>query len=113
MSMLQVNLMHVFLVGPVLFGIGYKNPGENMELYNYLTMLTLTMLFIVRIPFYNLIKWEYYDYLKASHLLLFTSFFGWVAYKKDTAPEFVYHILKLLGIAVISTHLYLAATKLI
>jgi hypothetical protein len=113
MSMLQVNLMHVFLIGPVLFGIGYKNPGENMELYNYLTMLTLTMLFIVRIPFYNLIKWEYYDYLKASHLLLFTSFFGWVAYKKDTAPEFVYHILKLLGIAVISTHLYLAATKLI
>ena len=113
MSMLQVNLMHVFLIGPVLFGIGYKNPGENIELYNYLTMLTLTMLFIVRIPFYNLIKWEYYDYLKASHLLLFTSFFGWVAYKKDTAPEFVYHILKLLGIAVISTHLYLAATKLI
>ena len=113
MSMLQVNLMHVFLIGPVLFGIGYKNPGENMELYNYLTMLTLTMLFIVRIPFYNLINWEYYDYLKASHLLLFTSFFGWIAYKKDTAPEFVYHILKLLGIAVISTHLYLAATKLI
>jgi len=111
--MLQVNLMHVFLVGPVLFGIGYKNPGENMELYNYLTMLTLTMLFIVRIPFYNLTKWEYYDYLKASHLLLFTSFFGWIAYKKDTAPEFVYHILKLLGIAVISTHLYLAGTKLI
>ena len=113
MSMLQVNLMHVFLVGPILFGIGYKNPGENMELYNYLAILSVAMLFMVRIPSYNITKWEYYDYLKATHLLLFTTFFGWIAYKKDTAPEFVYHILKLLGIAIISTHLYLGISKLI
>ena len=84
-----------------------------MELYNYLAILSVVMLFTVRIPFYSITKWEYYDYLKATHLLLFTTFFGWVSYKKDTAPEFIYHLLKLLGIAIISTHLYLGISKLV
>jgi len=106
--MLQVNLMHVFLVGPILFGIGYKERGEYMELYNYLAMLSAMMIFIVRIPK----NFNSRDYLRLFHIVGLTLLFGWIAYKKDTSPEFVYHIIKLLGIAVITIHLYLAITKI-
>jgi hypothetical protein len=113
MSMLQVNLMHIFLVGPILFGIGYKSPKEYMELYNYLGLLSAIIPFTVRIPWYDITKWRYGEYLRFFHLVVATVLFGWIAYRKDTCPEVVYHILRILGIAIIVVHLYLAITKVI
>ena len=84
-----------------------------MELYNYLGLLSAMLPFIVRIPWYDITKWKYREYLRFFHLVIATVLFGWIAYKKDTCPEFVYHILKILGIIIIIVHLYLAITKVI
>jgi len=110
--MLQVNLMHVFLIGPVIFGIGYKDPKAYMNLYNYLTILSCMIIFMVRIPEYNWNVWDHKDYWRITHLIGFTTLFGWIAYNKDNSPPFIYDIIKILGITIIIIHLYLAMKKI-
>ena len=112
MSMLQVNLMHVFLIGPVIFGIGYKDPKAYMNLYNYLTILISMIIFTVRMPDYNWNVWGYRDYIRIIHLVGFTTLFGWIAYNKDNSHPFIYDIIKILGIMIIIIHLYLAMKEI-
>lgn len=111
--MLQFNLMQIFLVSPVIFGIGYKFPKKNMEFYNYLAVISVMSIFMIKFPNYSIEKWEHLDYLIMLYYILSPILFFLISYKKDNSPEYVYHLLKILGISLIAINSYLAVEKII
>lgn len=109
MSLAQVNLMHVTLIGPLLYGIGYYGNETPDILYNALGTLTLTIPFVVRIPKLDL---TYRSLINLLHYLVWIILFGYVSYKKNLTPPGIYELLKLLGITVIAIHSYLFIQKM-
>ena len=76
--MLELNLMQIFLVSPVIFGVGYKYPKRNMEFYNYLVIISALSVFMIRFPKYSIEKWKYIDYFKMLYFILSPPlFFGY------------------------------------
>ena len=103
MSMKQVNLMHIFLVGPLLTFIGYKNNNTPDYLYYALGSITSLLPFIVRIPK----DLSYRSIVNSIHYLLWLPLFGLISYKGNELPTDIYGIILILGIVTILTHLYL------
>lgn len=111
MSMLQVNLQHVFLVGPLLFYIGkMKNDAPK---WSYISLATLTLM----IPFivtYNYDTISYRSLINATHylvwlpLFLLISYYGY--YKK--LPPWTFPLIQILGISAIAIHSYLWLEKM-
>ena len=110
---LQINLMHIFVVGPLLFGIGYKQINSYMNFYKYLTAILVILPFMIHFPKLKPSEWGTKSWNKIIHLILYLPFLGYVAYKKDNSPEIIFNLLKIIGISVISVHSYLFVNKLI
>ena len=110
---ININLMHILVIGPLLFGIGYKSPNKYMDFYDYLTGILAILPFMVRIPRSKPSKWDKMSWNSVIHFFAFLPFLGYVAFKRDNAPIFIYNILKILGISIITIHIYLLAEKVI
>ena len=111
--MLQEILMNIFVIGPLLFGIGYKNPNESMYLYNYLTFLTILMPFLIKIPFYDIEKWDVIEYKNVFKLLVLFPFLGYISFKKDRTPQIYFHLIKIFALIIIIFNCYLIIEKII
>ena len=109
MSLAQVNLMHVVVIGPLLYAIGHYEDKTPNFLYTALGLLAITIPFVVRIPKAEL---TYRSIINAVHYVFWIALFGYVAYMGNTTPNYLYMILKLLGITVIAIHLYLFSQKM-
>ena len=113
MSGLNIYLMHILIIGPLLFGIGYKEHNNYMNFYKYLTGILLVLPFMIHIPKSNPKEWGSKSWNNIIHLIIFTPFLGYVAYHKDNAPEIVFNLLKILGLCVIIIHTYFFAKSII
>jgi len=109
MSMMQVNLMHIFLVGPLLWSIGEDAPKTPNWKYNSLGALTLMIPFIVRVPG---TAPSSLNIINSFHYLVFFSLFLYIAYMKNKTNINVLKLLKLLGIIVIVIHSYILVQRL-
>lgn len=109
MSLAQVNLMHVVVIGPVLYSIGYYAKKTPDILYNTLGVLTLMIPFIVRLPGFDL---SYRNIINATHYFIWIALFGYVAYMKNDTPLGILKSLEILGIVVIFVHGYLLFKKM-
>lgn len=110
---ININLMHIFIIGPLLFGIGYKEPGKNMNFYQYLSGMLVMLPFMLHFPKSKPSEWKKWQWNTVIHLLLFFPFLVYVVLKKDKSPEIIFNLLKIIGICVITTHIYLLAEKVI
>ena len=113
MNIEQNNLLHILIIGPLLFGIGYKNQDSSMEFYYYLSALTVILPFITELPPLNFEVWEYEEYINIFKLLFLIPFFSVIIYKRDESPQICFHLLKILGIANIVLNCYLLVEKII
>lgn len=109
MSLAQVNLMHVAVIGPLLYSIGYYAPKTPDILYNALGVLTLTIPFIVRFPKLDL---SYRTIVNSLHYFVWIALFGYIAYMKNDSPKGLLESLKILGIVVVVIHGYLYGQKM-
>ena len=109
MSMKQVNLMHMFLVGPLLLYIGNKKEKtENWAFYSLAT-LTCMLPFIVRIPFNQPINFT--SLVNTTHYIIWIPLFLYISYEKQKLEPYWWQLLSLLGISVITIHLFLLMQK--
>ena len=109
MSMMQVNLMHIFLVGPLLWTVGDDAPNTANWKYNALGAATLMIPFIVRLPGLAMTKLNVINWF---HYLIFFSLFLYVSYYKNKTNIYILRLVKLLGIAVVLIHSYLLMQRL-
>lgn len=108
MSMIQVNLMHILVVGPLLTYIGhYRNKTKDM-FFHALGGITSLLPFIVRLPTGT----DYHSVINSAHYLFYIPFFFYVSYKGNKLNQSLFGLLFGLGIIVIIVHLYLLANKL-
>lgn len=104
MSMTQVNLMHVLLIGPLLYYIGDTAPNTPDAAYNALAALSVMIVFIVRPPWFG--QPAFLNLVNASHYLIWIALFAYIAWRKNATPPAVLDILRPLAIAVIAIHMY-------
>lgn len=109
MSLAQVNIMHVVVIGPLLYSIGYYAPKTPDILYNSLGALTVLIPFVVRLP--NLIL-SYRNIVNTLHYVGWITLFGYIAYMKNDTPKGLLESLKILGVIVIALHGYLFIQKM-
>lgn len=107
MSMKQVNLMHILVIGPLLTYIGYHKDKTKDMFYHALGGITSLLPFIVRIPTGS----DYHSVINSAHYLFYIPFFFYVSYKGNKLNESLFGLLFGLGIIVIIVHLYLFANK--
>ena len=106
---MQVNFMHVFLIGSLLAYTGEKGKGSPQWCFTSMGVLALMIPFIVRLPEdLN----SYRSLVNASHYLIQMPFFLYIAYKRENAPDGVFPLLKWLGIVLVITHLYFLYLKI-
>ena len=108
MSMKQVNLMHMFIVGPLLTYIGTQEKNTPEYAYHALGGISLLLPFIVRIPPLEI---SYYSVTNSMHYVWLILFL-YISFKGKKLPAGWYKVIALLGISVISIHAYLLYQKL-
>lgn len=111
--MIQSNLLNILIIGPLLFGIGYKNPLTNMEFYNYITLLGAITPFISSYPEKSVLDWNFKELIMVIYILLQMWLFIYIGYNRDSSSEYIYHILKIYGLSLIIIHLYILVSYLI
>lgn len=104
MSMKQVNMWHIAMMGPILCYIGDKEDKANNISYAILATLTISILFTVRKP--NIKKLNYYNIVNLLHYLVIFPMFLFIIYKRNKLPKYVFKFIKYLGISVIAIHIY-------
>ena len=100
MSYSQVHLWHMFLTGPLISYIGFKQDETPQLARNMLLALVLSLLFTVRLPSSKMDK---RNIILLIHFLVWFPLFLYIALSNKN-PNFVYHILKVLGIVAILYH---------
>lgn len=103
-----INYFHILLVGPLLTYIGYNATNNNPEVYKLLFLLTLLIFILVRPP--NL-KLNYRNIINLVHYLVWPTFFIWIGYYQNNLPNYMFDIIKYLGISVIGIHYYFLRKK--
>jgi hypothetical protein len=114
MSLFQVNLMHIFIIGPLFYLIGSnenKNPIKN---YHFLQLTTIFLIFIVSHPWIKLYNNQITlrNLINASHFILYFPLILYISIYQNNANLLVFPLFKYLGLSVITIHLYLAIKKL-
>jgi hypothetical protein len=101
MTYQKINLMHVLLIGPLLTYIGFKGKNTPQIFYGALLGLTLLIGFLVRTPGFKL---NYRNSISWVHWVVWSSLFLWISYKQSELPDYMFEIIKYLGIIVILVH---------
>ena len=104
MTYQKINLMHAMLVGPLLASIGFQGKKTPQLFYGALLGLTLIIGFMVRTPG---LKANYRNSISWVHWIGWSSLFLWICYKQSDLPQYMFEIIKYLGIATIAIHLYI------
>lgn len=124
MSMIQVNLMHIFLISPTLLFIGTLNEeylSDNNKKYidfafNALILYSLLIPFIVRRDFIKKIfyteKLTIRNWINLLHYIFFIGLFFYIGYQSRNISNLLQYICILLGISIISIHLYHLINKI-
>ena len=105
----QINLMHILVIGPLLFYIGNKKKDNSELVYNIIFTLVIMMPFMVRFP--SLEYKSSSDYNKTVHLVVFTALGYYIYITKNNLPIIAFEIMKYLGLSIIAIHIYLAIEK--
>lgn len=109
MSYIQVNLLHIFAIGPLLIYIGSHEKKTNKLAYTVLGVLALMIPFIVNFPSFNL---KSYNLILLIHWLVFVIFFLYIALSQNNTPDSLYPFILILGICVVAIHLYYLYIKI-
>lgn len=100
---MQVNLIHILLIGPLLIFIGLMKP-QNILYYHIL--LSLGLLVLVKFAYLlatQTISQRSIWYI--LHIVLFATLSFYVGIKKDKTPQIAYSLLLATGIAAFGYHL--------
>jgi hypothetical protein len=112
MSMLQVNLWHVLLQGPLLVYIGINKNKSQILAFNSLLLLGLCIPFVVRFPQKNWsqrLKYvNYFHYLIIIPLFLYLGYYG----SKNKLTDDKYKLCLYLGTFIIFYHGYKAYNRI-
>ena len=108
-NVFQINLMHILVIGPLLFYIGDRQKNNSEQVYHMIFTLIIMMPFMVGFPSLDFKSSR--DINRATHLLLFTSLGYYIYKEKNDLPIIVFDIMKYLGLAIVSIHIYLAFEK--
>jgi len=124
MSMIQVNLMHIFLIAPTLLFVGTlsnKNLNNNNKKYIDFSFYAL-MLYSLLIPFivrHNFIKnilnnknLTIRNWINLTHYIFFTGLFFYIGYKGRSITKLLQYECIILGISMISINLYHLINKI-
>ena len=103
----QIYLWHVAMIGPMLYYIGNNGKETNIYAYTVLSILAISILFIVRKP--NLKT--YRGIIRLIHYLVYIPLFLYISYKNKDLPEWAFTIIKYTGISVSAIHFYLLFKK--
>ena len=103
----KINLLHVAMIGPILYYIGNKGKDANLSAYVGLSTLTISILFFVKNP--NLKNYK--GIIRSIHYFLYIPLFLYISNQNKNLPEWVFHFIKYLGISVSMIHLYLLYRK--
>ena len=116
MSMKQVNMMHILLLGPSLIYIGNLNNNNLSNLNNYfidyifnsLIGYSLMIPFIVRNKFIkkNIKNFNYRNWINLSHYILFMWIFLYIGIQGRNISNLLRKISLIIGISMISIHIY-------
>jgi hypothetical protein len=111
MSMAQVNLQHVFLIGPLLFYMGAQKENTPQWAFVALAAFTAMIPFIVT---YNYSSLSYRSITNAVHYLVWIPLFMYIAWRgfNNLLAPWAYPMLQLLGLSAITIHLFLWAQKM-
>ena len=111
--MIAVNLMHIFLIGPIMIYINFNRESDLFK--KMLVGISLTIPFIVSVP--NIKKlYITYQFINFVHWTAILAYFLYVSYlfafNKNT-PEYIYISLAIVGGIMILVHLYKLIPKVI
>lgn len=106
--MLQVNLWHLIVVGPLLFYIGNKKKEANMYAYIALTILALSIIFAVRFPK----RLNYRGVINSAHYFIYIPMLLYIVYKNKNLPDWAFELIKYLALSVLAIHFYLLLKKI-
>lgn len=104
------NWIHVLMIGPLLTYIGQNKEKTDEKYYNYLLILSIMMLFMIRVPL-NFKSLDYHTSIKIVHYLIWLPLFIYIALKKNQNNKIVYEMLKIIGISAFSYHSYKLVNK--
>lgn len=110
MSMLQVNLLHIIIQGPLLAYIGYKKENTPDIAFSLLLIMGMLIPFIVRFP-KKKIKSSYNRILYLHYLFIMPAFL-YLGYKGNELNPKLYQPLFYTGIIIAFYHLYKASKRL-
>ena len=110
--MIAVNLMHIFLIGPIMIYINFNRDNDLFK--KILVGISLMIPFIVSVP--NIKKlYITYQFVNFVHWTVILAYFLYVSYlfvfEKNT-PEYIYISLAIVGGIMIVVHLYKVIPKL-
>ena len=110
----QINLMHIFLIGPTLYQIGNKGlkNEDASNYYKFLGCLIVIMPFIISLSIKN--KLNYRNIIIMLHFLIILPFLTYVYYKGENMEhkKTLFRIIKYLGIIIMLVHIYLLYEKI-
>ena len=117
--MIQVNLMHIFLIAPTLIYIGSSNLDNTNNYLNYAFNSLITFIFMI--PFIvraNFIKFNFENFTKVQYINLFHFMipfflFNYLGFKNRKISNFEKKSCFLLGILLIFIHIYYLLNKFI
>tara|TARA_B100000575_G_C23135256_1_gene659329 strand:- start:2721 stop:3104 length:384 start_codon:yes stop_codon:yes gene_type:complete len=124
MSMIQVNLMHIFLISPTLLFIGTLNEeylSDNNKKYidfafNALILYSLLIPFIVRRNFIKKIfsteKLTIRNWINLLHYIFFMGLFFYIGYQGRNISNLLQYECIILGILMISIHINYLINKI-
>jgi hypothetical protein len=98
-----INYFHILIVGPLLTYIGYNTTNNDSKIYDLLFLLSLLIFILVRSPG---LKLNYRNTINIIHYLMWPTFFIWISYQQNDLPNYMFEIIKYLGISVIAIHYY-------
>lgn len=108
MNHYKINILHIFLIGPLISYIGYKGIKTDKMAYGVLLGLAFVIPFIINTPMFiadykNIISW--------IHYLIWTTLFIYIGYKQYDLHLIEFEILKFFGICICLIHIYLLYKK--
>ena len=113
-NLYRVNLLHIFLIGPILLYIGYKKKETNYNIKLIFIGVVVMMPFIVRFPNINRLEFEHnrINLLHWTIILIFLSYICYNFYLNIELNNIYYNILLFTGLKTIIIHTYLLYNKI-